>query len=98
MISHVIADITTKCGLGYPPLPFTDNDVEGMNKQIKEQTRDKPSRERAFIKNIRRMAKQQEAEFMRAFVGESELYEVRPKFKHICIESDEWYGMTESQR
>ena len=34
---------------------------------------------------------------MRAFIGESDLYEVHPQFEHICIESDEWYGITKSQ-
>ena len=35
---------------------------------------------------------------MRPPVGESDLYEIHPLFKHICIEPDEWNGMTESQR
>ena len=98
MINHMIAGVLTKCGLGYPPLPFTNNDVEGMNKHIKEQARHKQSGELTFIQNIRQMAKQQEAEFMRALVRESDLYEVRPQFEHMVIEPDEWYGMTESQR
>ena len=57
MISHMIADVTTKCGLGYPPLPFTNNDAEGMKEHIKEQTRHRQSGELDFIQNIRQMAK-----------------------------------------
>jgi len=98
MISSMISDVLIKCGLGSPATQFTTNDSEINNKRIKDHMQYKQVGEHRLIRAMYDLVLEQEQEFVRAFIGESEIYEFRKQFSHYCVKPDVWWAMNEYQR
>ena len=100
-LNSVISPVRQRAGLGCPPDRFTTNRSEQTNKSIQEfvksESKSKKVDEFTFSVCLSKLVNQQQQEVELAVIGRGE-YQLREKFKHLEVSSQEWESMRDEQK
>ena len=95
--SSMLATVRESAGLGSPPEPFYTNEIESINRVIKQKTSYKSSEWPEFCRLAKELVEDQQSEVEKAVIGVGE-YQFCEEFKHLKIPLSKWSSMTKVQR
>ena len=97
--SSMTADVRSRCGLGYPPAPFTQNANECMNKVLKQRGVGEPARltVKDFICKLKTLVNRQDEEAFLAMLGQGEKT-LAPEYQYLQVQESRYYRMTSVQK
>ena len=95
--SSMIRPVRESAGLGNPPEPFYTNDIESMNRIIKQKTNYKACEWPEFCKLAQELIKEQESEIEKAVICVGE-YRFKEKYGHLRVPLHKWSSMSACQR
>ena len=95
--SSMLASVRESAGLGSPPEPFYTNEIESINRVIKQKTGYKSSEWPEFCRLAKELIEDQQSEVEKAVIGVGE-YRFCEEFKHLEIPLGKWSSMTKMQR
>ena len=93
----MIRDVRESAGLGSPPEPYYTNEVESMNKLLKEEVNYKSSQLPDFVEKMKVMLYQQRQEIECALIDSGQ-YRVASGYESLRVDSSQWFRMTAEQR
>ena len=93
----MLRSVQRASGLGDPPEPFYTNDVESMNRVIKQKTNYKMSEWPDFCCLAKQLIDEQKNEIEKAVIGVGE-YRFDEHFKHLQIPLSKWFSMSQGEQ
>ena len=95
--SSMMAPIRQTAGLGNPPEPFYTNEIESINRVLKQKSGYKSSEWPVFCKLAKELVEDQKSELEKAVLSIGE-YRFCEEFKHLEVPIGKWSSMTKAQR
>ena len=97
MKTSMIAGVRQDAGMGCPPVQYTTNRNESMNRIAQEYANYSRSTWVQLANNMYELIMNEQKEVDKAIYGMGE-YRFRPNYKHLKFESSQWFRMTPDQR
>lgn len=94
------ADIRSMCGLGFPPVAYSQNAIECINRYVKENSSGSENVTKSLVKavvNINNVVKRQFDEQFLAVIGKG-TYRLAKGFEFLGIKEDAFYQMSAKQK
>ena len=97
------ADVRSRCGLGFPPKPYTQNGNECINAVLKSdilsdaRSKDRKLDPYEFAKRAETFVRRQENELRLAVIRKGE-YRLKQQYQHLEVEENLYWRKSESQR
>ncbi|CAC5413219.1 unnamed protein product [Mytilus coruscus] len=91
------AEIRSKCGLGYPPKPYTQNANECINRVVKSNLNCQKQTIPEFIKALKRTILRQETEIKLALTGQSD-FKPKSEYSYLEVTEDRYFRMDLKQK
>lgn len=86
----MLRSIREDAGLGCPPVPFSTNASECVNKMLKNKVQYKRSELPQFISKLKELCDEQDREVERAIICRGK-YRLRPQYQHLQVSETKWF-------